>query len=310
MDKRIEQLTGIYRLHARLIDVYHSASSDKQTLMEFCDGFATFAAIIKPPKSPNHFQHLFKAVPELHKKEQLGAHLLAAREYALELQGRIALDPNIVIDNEIVGVLFDYAKLLKGAALAHHLPLDSLAGSRNTRVEAYTSFKIASQFFSHPKPIQRSNTLNGFTIFAIRQALESAAKELLGLRSILRKDGKPDRGNTQLPWKFLVAHAQRPYFQFPFCAQQMQLIYQWSNHFVHTGNDAMCYVTAKALRTVETLFGRMQVCYFDQQPQWVYTNVITDRQAMRRDLETFLLNLDAPRYPQWAPHANLANATG
>lgn len=141
--------------------------------------------------------------------------------------------------------------------------------------------------------MQRSNTLNGFTIFAIRQALESAAKELLGLRSILRKDGKPDRGNTQLPWKFLVAHAQRPYFQFPFCAHQMQLIYQWANHFVHTGNDAMYYVTAKALRTVETLFGRMQLCYFDQQPQWVYTNVITDRQAMRRNLETFLLNLDA-----------------
>ncbi len=310
MDKRIDMLKRIHALHARLVEAYHSSSDDKATLVQFCDRFAEFVSAVNPVNSTRYFNHLFTPVADLGRKEELSAHLLAAKEYALELSSRIAEDPEIVIDNEIVALIFDYAKLLRAAALAHQLPVDGFAGSRNTRVDAYTSFKIASQFFSHPKTIQRSNTLNGFTIFAIRQSLESAGKELLGLKSIKRTDGKPDRGNTQLPWKFLDEYVGRPYFKFPFDPRQMLVIYQWSNHFVHTGNDAMCYVTAQALRTVEKLFTRMQVSHFGQENQWVYANVITNRNELRIDFETFLGGQDAPRYPEWKPDSPLAYYTG
>lgn len=310
MDKRISLLHELYALHARLIAIYQNSSANNVLLASFCDTFVAFVDVLNPRANSRHFELLFRSSADLSKKEELSAHLIAASDYAAELSSRIAADPAIVIDNEIVALLFDYAKLLRATANGYFLPLDSFAGSRNTKVNAYTSYKIASQFFSNPKTIQRSNTLNGFTIFALRQALESSAKELLGIKAIHRSDHLPDRGNTQLPWKFLVEHAQKPYFSLPFRPLEMQSIYQWSNHFVHTGNDANCYVTAKALATVSKLFQRMQVQnYFYGQQDWDYSNIISDHRVMKTDMENFLAALPVPRYPEWA-YPSLAHITG
>lgn len=309
MDRRINLLQKLYALHSRLIDIYHNSSADHVLFASFCDTFVAFVDMLNPRANTRHFELLFRPSADLTKKEELSAHLLAASDYAAELTGRIEADPAIVIDNEIVALLFDYAKLLRATANGYSLPVGSFSGSRNTKVSAYSSYKIASQFFSNAKTIQRSNTLNGFTIFALRQALESGAKELLGIKAIHRSDRRSDRGNTQLPWKFLVEHAQKTYFSLPFRPLEMQIIYQWSNHFVHTGNDANCYVTAKALATVSKLFQRMQIQNFYGQQDWAYANIITDQRAMRTDIENFLAELHVPRYPEWA-HPSLSHITG
>lgn len=310
IDKRIILIKEIYALHTRLVDVHHQSAEDKTLLGLFCKKFVEFTSAVNPTRSSSYFSSLFKPTADLNKRNELSAHLLAASQYAALLTERTTTDPELPISNEIVAVIFDYAQLLKAIAIAYQLPVDNFTGSRNIKVDANTSFKIATQFFWHPKEIQRSNTLNGFTIFALRQALESGAKELLGLKAINKANGKPDHYTSQIPWQFLVEFGAEPYFKLPFHPAELQIIYKWSNHFVHSGTDTRCYITAIAIKTVEQLFQRIEITNFYGEKDWVYANLVSDDAAMKTDFAEYLMKLKPyPLFPEWRPNAPLAYVT-
>jgi hypothetical protein len=310
MDQRTSLLDILIELHSKLLDVFHASTSDNQLLMEFCNAFITLVKAVKPKISSNRFDYIFKPLLNLTNGPELNSHLLAAADYAAIIVKRIEADPALEMGNEVIAVIFDYAKLLQAFAKKYGLSFGQFAGSRNMKVDAYTSYKIATQFFWSPHEIQRSNTLNGYTIFALRQGLEFAAKEVLGLAAITNKAGAPDFYASKIPWQFIVDHQDKPYFNLPFKPSEMQKIYQWSNHFVHSGNDALCYVTALALTTVDQLFQNQQVNYWEGRTDWVSANEIKHYQLLKKDFEDYLASLKTPKFAKWAPTAKLAYVTG
>ena len=254
---------------------------------------------------------VFKADPNLDDKKQLIAHVISAAEYAANLVTRINADNDISIGNEFIAVIFDFHRLLKAIAAAYNLSASKFAGNRNMKVDSYTSFKIAGKFFWCPSQLQRSNTTNGYTIFALRQALELAGKELIGLKAIVDEHGQTDRYAAQIPWQFIVGNIDTGFIRYPYRAADMQKIYKWTNHFVHTGNDSYCWVNALALQTVDKIYAMKKITGWDGQPEFVYPNEITNYGVLKQTFETYLLTVkDKPRFAIWAPSATLGYVTG
>jgi hypothetical protein len=311
MDKREILINELYQLHQQLVDVFHTPSEDNLLLAKFCDLFGELFQALKVPPSPNRFALVFKADPDLYNKKQLIAHVISAAEYAANLVTRISADKDISIGNEFIAVIFDFHRLFKAIAAAYNLSASKFAGNRNMKVDSYTSFKIAGKFFWCPSQLQRSNTTNGYTIFALRQALELAGKELIGLKAIVDEHGQTDRYAAQIPWQFIVANIDTGFIRYPYQAADIQKIYKWTNHFVHTGNDAYCWVNALALQTVDKIYARKKITGWDGQPEFVYPNEITNYGMLKQTFETYLLTVKhKPRFAIWAPSATLGNVTG
>ena len=311
MDKRISQVTELYQLHQQMVDVFHASADDNLLLAEFCSLFSDLFLALKVPSNSNRIALVFKPDPDLNDIKQLMAHVINAAEYAANLVCRINADKDIVINNEFIAVIFDFHRLLKAIAIGYKLPLSTFAGNRNMRIDSYTSFKVAGKFFWCPSQLQRSNTTNGYTIFALRQALELAGKELIGLKSIVDEHGQIDRYSAQIPWQFIVANADSGFIQFPYRAVDIQKIYKWTNHFVHTGNDAYCWVNALALQTVEQIYEMKKIMGWDGRPEFVYPTEIKNLRELKQAFESYLLTIkDKPRFAIWAPKATLAYTTG
>jgi hypothetical protein len=310
MEKRNTLLKTLYELHSKLIDVFHSPASDNQLLAEFCRNFIDLVKMMKPMVSHNHIDCVLKPFPDFTNKSVLASHLLVAADYSDILIKRIESDLSIKIENETIAVIFDYARLLQSVEKMYSLSIGTFVGSRNMKVDAYSSFKIATQFFWSAREIQRSNTLNGYTIFGLRQSIELAAKELLGITAITDKEGRPDFYASQIPWKFIVENQTKHYFNLPFQSGQVQKVYQWSNRFVHTGNDALCYVTAMALTIVGEIFQNQKVTYWEGTTDWVSKNEIKNYSALKKDFEEYLANLRTPKFAKWASSPTLAYVSG
>lgn len=311
MDKRIALIEKIYGLHQELVDVFHSSTENNLLLSEFCDGFIQFIAKLNPNIHSNRFESIFKSKPNLNDRKQLMAHLIAAADYASNLTGRISADPTIQIGNELIAVIFDFDKLFKAISSGYNLPPNRFAGNRNMKVDSYTSFKIAGKFFWCPSQLQRSNMTNGYTIFALRQALELAGQELLGLEKIVDENGVIDKYAAQIPWQFIVASEGQPFLKLTFNASDMQRIYKWTNHFVHTGNDAFCWVNCLALKTAEAIYMTRKITYWDGQQDFVYGTEIANYQMLKYAFEQFLLTIkNKPRFAVWGPTPKLAHVTG
>lgn len=199
MDQRLLIIAKIEESHIKLMNSYHSQVLDNSLLLEFCNLFIELVQAIKPNKSPKLFDYIFKAKPNLEDKKVLNAHLFTASQYSQILVKRIKENPFLNLSNELIGVLFDYPQLLYAIQKVYNIPFRSIAGSRNMKVDSYASYKIAVQIFWAPRDIQRSNTLNGYVIFALRQAIELAGKEIIGLENILDKKGAVYHYGTQIP---------------------------------------------------------------------------------------------------------------
>jgi len=311
MDKRVTSLEEIYSLHQRLVDMFPSPAEDNLLLKEFCKAFRQFVAILKPVSNSNRFGVVFKSSPNLDDRKQLMAHMIAAVDYMENIESRISADPTIQISNEFIAIIFDLDKLLKAISVGYHLPQNKFAGNRNMQVDSYTSFKIAGKFFWCPSQLQRSNMTNGYTIFALRQALELAGQELLGLLKIVDENGETDKYAAQIPWQFIVANEKMLFFNLTFNAADIQKIYKWTNHFVHTGNDAFCWVNGLALKTVERIYISKKTTHWDGQQDFVYANEIRNYWSLKQSFEQFVLTIKGkPRFAVWAPTPKLAHITG
>lgn len=311
MDKRIPMLNALFHSHSRLLEVYHSSNSDNTVLLEFCKLYVAFIKLLKPRDNGRLFDYIFTPKTNLGNKDVLNAHLYAAGKYAATLVKRIKESPQLDLSNELIGVVFDYAKLLSAIEKVYGLPFGNFAGSRNMKVDSYTSYKVAVQIFWAPRHIERSNTLNAYTIFALRQAIELAGKELIGLESILNKDQTVFLYGTQIPWAFITMNQTRPYFSFAFNPSEVQKIFQWSNHFVHTGQNALCYATALALSTIEQLYKLKWFINFHGEKDSNYANEISDYSTLKKDFEDYLKqDQNKPKFAKWAPGPNLAIVTG
>jgi hypothetical protein len=310
MDKRVTLLEEIYSFHQRLADIFHSSAEDNLLLAEFCKAFTQFVAILKPIPNSNRIGLIFKSSPDLHDRKQLMAHMIAAADYTENIASRISADPTIQISNEFIAIVFDFDKLLKAISTGYNLPQNRFVGNRNMKVDSYTSFKIAGKFFWCPSQLQRSNMTNGYTIFALRQALELAGQELLGLSKIVDEYGETDKYAAQIPWQFIVANEKQPFLNLTFNAADIQKIYKWTNHFVHTGTDAFCWVNGLALQTAERIYISKKITYWDGQQDFVYANEISNYLLLKQSFEKFVLTIKRkPRFAVWAPTSKLAHIT-
>lgn len=304
------EIKNVYRIHAELVNAYHMQSTDNVLLADFCKEFNLLIASLKPKIIQNPLAYLFKPTFDLYNRSCLDAHLHAARNYNRLMVNRIERDINLDLGNETVAVIFDYAQLLKAISQVYNLPIDTFEGNRSKNVDSYQAFKIASQFFWHPKEIRRSNALNGYTIFALRQSLELGAQEMLGIKYILKPDKKIDVYSSQIPWQFIVDRQNAYYWRLPFNPKELQTIYKWTNYFVHTGNDTMCYITGLALLSTEQIFKKIKVKNWYGDDEFVYPLEIKNHLALRNDFEDYLAKLQKPRFVEWASNPKLAYVTG
>ena len=305
MDKRLPLLKALYETHLKLLDVFHSPPSDNEVLKEFCCLFIDFVDVLRP-SSQRQFDYMFSIKNSITNKQVLKAHMYTARDYADTIVKRIAENPSLVLSNELIGVVFDYAKLLNAVEIVYHLPFGKFTGNRNMKINSYTAFKAATQIYWAPNNLERSNTLNGYAIFALRQALELAAKEMLGLDSLLDKNGLPFTKLTKLPWAFLVENKDKPFFNFCFNPADMQRIFTWANYFVHTGNQALCYVLGLALSTVKSLYLTKSVIDPFGNKDFQYVNEIIGYNAVKQKFEQYLSVRKEPLTAKWSSSPTLS----
>lgn len=309
MDKRIFKLNEVYIAHCKLIDACHNSIFDNKILWKFCQSFVDFVNTLNVTLSRKRFDYIFNLKLNLHNKPQLNAHLHAAKEYAENIVEKISERSDIDLFKEFIGIAFDLPKLLTAVEKVYEIKFGNFAGNRNTKINSYTAYKVANQLFWPQYKLEKSNTLNGYAIFAIRQAIELAGKELIGLENILEKDGKTFKYGSQIPWEFITLNKEKPYFKFIFNAHEIQKIFKWSNYFVHTGNDTACYITALALSTIKDLYQQKIYINIHGYEDFYYANEINNYQTLKNDFEEFLSKYNKPKFAKWG-HQSLANVTG
>jgi hypothetical protein len=312
MDRRVPLLEKLYKSHCELIEIYNKPPIDNNVVLEFCCLFMDFITALNPHDSSKRFEYVFKSTPNLENKNELNAHLLTACEYAQKLVDRINKDQSIDLSNEIMGIVFDYAIILEAVEKRYNIPFGQKRGRRNMQVDSYISYKIAGQIFWNREKIKGSYMLTGYSIFAIRQAIELAGKELIGLGGLMRSNGEVYYHGTQIPWGFIVAHKNKAYFKLPFNPSEIEAIFKWANHFVHTGTHTFCYITALALTTVEKLYKKEQYTDYLGGTHWRNVNEICDYSLLKRDFEDFLQQKipNNQLIAKWTPDPTLAFVSG
>ena len=300
-DKRANSLKHTYDAHVSLLDAFHGNQELlNDRLLEFCTLFSEFVTTINPNLSPKRFDYIFNHRRNYSDKNVLNAHLFTAKEYAASIIERLTKNIFINLQSEALGVIFDYAKILKAVEGVYGLTFGEFYGERNMYNDAYTTYKLTNQIYWGEDELQRSNMLSGYSIFGIRQTIELAGKELLGLTCLLDTNNEIYRYGTQFPWKFLKANKDSEYINFPFKITDITTIYGWSNSFVHTGFNAPCYTIALALRTVKELFQRKQYANIFTEDSLEYSNEILDYNWLKTSFETFLKREHCVRLkPKW-----------
>jgi len=286
MDKRQELLKKLYTAHCKLVDVYHNSPQDNSALLEFCCLFISFTQALNPKLNNKRFEYLFRPIPSLKTKVVVNTHVWAASEYAKTLVNRISVNKDLNLRNETPGVVFDFVMILDAVQEVYQIPFGTFYGSRTMKLDSYAAFKVSEQIFWGPQVIQRNNSLNGFTIFGLRQSLELAGKEIIGLKNILERNSTICIHGTQLPWEFITLNQN--FFSFPFDPFEMQKIFQWANQFVHTGQDSLCYVTALALITVKKLYAKNQFTDWKGDKYFQSANEIIHYSRLKECFDEFL----------------------
>lgn len=313
MDKRIDLFKKLFESHCTLLNsYYHERDEVNSALIEFAKSFISFVDQLRVKNSPKLFKYVFNSQPDLSNRNVLIAHLFTAKEHAYSIIMRLSENPKQDLINEVAAIIFDYLELINAVEKSYGLEYGRIIGSRNRYVDSYTSYKISSQLFWSSKKLQRSNTLNGFSIFALRQAIELAGREILGLDVIQNMDNTTFKYGSRIPWDFLVRVNGCDYISFSFNPSHIRLIFQWSNQFVHTGKDAFCYSLGLALNVVKDIYKKKEIINWFGQKGFKYVTEITKYDTLKQDFEVYLQNrfLEHPKKAIWKPLPSLATITG
>lgn len=290
MDRRPQLSQELYLIHCELVAEYHENRTNlKSTLLRFCEKYIELAKAINPKLNHDKLcDHIFNADPNI-TNSTLDAHLIAAKEYAIHLLDRFCNDMNLDVKLHATKVIFDYGRLLQIIEKFRGIKFQRFVGQRNMIISAYSSFKIAQELFGNSSNSgTKTYFVEGYSIFAIRQAIELAGKEILGLKRIRKSDGTDFNNGTQLPWEFIVQNMNTKHFNFPFNPSEIKKIYSWSNKFVHTGRNSVCYIVFSALNKVNRLFLNNKTVDNFGYDDFVSRNEIKDYEGLKDLFNEFL----------------------
>lgn len=176
------------------------------------------------------------------------AYLSAMKTYAAFMSSTMN-DPKMM-DNadSLVFMMLSDSELLVILTEHHVNHIDAQRRFISNRIKNAQDIRWAiNQLFSLPQSLSQNyiNTgdLQPVATFLIRQFIETIVYNALGIKSVKHKN-KPKHGLLSKTIKFFCNSHQHVGFsiQQPLNKDCLQAIYKWTNHYIHTGNQAPYYI--------------------------------------------------------------------
>jgi hypothetical protein len=250
--------------------------------------------LINPKSHSDCHKILFKHDFDLSENDIFNTHLNASRNYIKDLLSRLDQIEYSSLYAQLSRIYFDFLPLLK--QLRNRYPTAGIkiyGGERAMHIKARTAKDTAFNIF-HGR-LNANNKypyfIHVYSIFSIRQAIELAGKEIIGLDSILKENGQPSY-RSMLPWEFLKKYTSNDFIKMPFRPSDVLLVYKWANSFTHSGKDSVCYIVFTALQIVDSIFqGQIKkTISFEgtQENIWDWDIVIYNYNQLKSTFEQFL----------------------
>ena len=150
------------------------------------------------------------------------------------------------------------------------------------------------------------NDMSFYSIFSVRQFIESWGKRIIGYEMIYDQNDQPIKKFTQIGWDFISEQVKKENIKLPFNLDQLMHIYRWSNIFTHMTRLYAAYMQFYAIAMVEKMFATS-----DRTPKKIYSNkyetkacadvLIYNYNQVKLDLEDSLKkkNFDIPVKIVW-----------
>ncbi|HET8573464.1 MAG TPA: hypothetical protein VFL76_06300 [Edaphocola sp.] len=255
IQERIVLLNNVMRLIA---ENNSNIVSAKDKLLEYCNIYAEIVYLICPKDRSGCLKNLLKPEIDLSCDKIFNAHLLASGKYIKDLRTRLDNDEVKDIKIERTRIFFDFLPLLK--EINKRYPVEGLvlqSGKRQMQMSAKTARYTALNIFQG----RFGDTSNYpyftyfYSIFAIRQALELAGNEIIGL-DFIRNSKNEHIHHFKLPWEFLKENSSNKFVKLPsnLNPTDVILVIDWANSFTHEGCDSRCYVVFEGLMVVDRVF--------------------------------------------------------
>ena len=98
------------------------------------------------------------------------------------------------------------------------------------------------------------NDMSFYSIFSIRQFIESWGKRIIGYEMIYDQNDQPIKKFTQIGWDFISEQVKKGNIKLPFNLNQLMHIYRWSNIFTHMTSLYAAYMQFYAITMVDKMF--------------------------------------------------------
>ena len=241
--------------------------------------------------------------------------LYAAKLYAEKLIHEIKEDDNIAdLETFTRNVVSDYEWLIceyeywvKNNLKVH--PQHNARKSMSTRELFWSANQL--MFLDFAKDVKHIDLRNIKPLFVtvVRQFIEIMGRHIVGYEKIEKVSGGLALNKTHEAWKFLLQQEKdgKHNVVLPVSASTINMIYQWSNAFIHKAHIQNCYIQYFALETMARLINRTDIHEIDFSDiekiklptgrisaDWgnIYIN---DYDMLKTDFEAFLLPNDGVR---------------
>jgi len=247
----------------------HLKLTGNNSLETFCNKYIDLIKTINPDTPQNHNKNLFDLKIDLLNKGHYNSHLIASKIYIENILGKLDKPIRGDIYTEIRRIPFDYAPIL--AAIQEKVNKDQAVkqskeiikiGTRAMIVDKDIAIMTAINIFTGMTAEGKlPYFISGYSIFAIRQSIELAGKEILKLKFIrFLKGNKPFHG-SMVPWHFLKEQHDKGQLQLVINPDDIFVLYRWANSFTHGGQENLCYVVFSALEIMKKILKSKSVIH-------------------------------------------------
>ncbi|PWJ35838.1 hypothetical protein [Fibrobacter succinogenes] len=236
---------------------------------------STVASILnnKRYKDSNLCDFVFKesCKSELDYNNAIKMHLFVSSEYAVFLTKTLNVSNVVSLREKIQFAIDDFESLLiEYACVFENKNGITPHGGRKGRFCLINMRDCMEKLFMLGHYQYSSNIINDmsfYSIFSIRQFIESWGKRIIGYEMIYDQNDQPIKKFTQIGWDFISEQVKKGNIKLPFNLDQLMHIYRWSNIFTHMTHLYAAYMQFYAITMVEKMFATS-----DGIPKKIYNN--------------------------------------
>ena len=185
-------------------------------------------------------------------------HLFVSSEYAVFLSKTLNVSNIVSLRDKIHFAIDDFELLLIEYAHVFENKKDIVPhGGRKGRFGLINIRDCMDNLFMLGHYQYSSNIINDmsfYSIFSIRQFIESWGKRIIGYEMIYDQNDQPIKKFAQIGWDFISEQVKKGNIKLPFNLDQLMHIYRWSNIFTHMTSLYAAYMQFYAITMVDKMF--------------------------------------------------------